>query len=795
VITGEIESLIIDDEAEGLVIDLGNGVKVLSAELNSKVSFKGTGTIKRVEVNADGVTFEKKPTKIIVAAGVKQPKIIIPPNSNDDSHQDNLKIAAAKIAIEGTSYTATQAEASDANAALTKAQALVNALGTELKETTATAKAVTFTAATAGNAATPTGTNGLYTFTVTINKGEGTQVTTSNLTMTITATPYDSTAQDNLDIAATKVAIEGATYTATQATVTDAMTALAKAQSLVDALGTQLKGTTATVATGTFTAATAGDASTPTGTNGSYIFNVTIAKGLGTQATTSNLTMTITATLYDSTAQDILDIAAAKTAIVGAVYTSTQAEASDATAAMTKAQSLVDALGTQLKGTTATVSSGSLIPATEGNVFMPTGVNGTYMFTVTVSKGTETQVINVLLAMTITATPYIPVIGVTLDITTIPDLEVGTGATKTSQQLTATVSPANAVDKSVVWDSSNDTVATVNSNGIVTAVGAGTANIKVTTIEGNFEATCSVTVTDMTPAPTQYTLTLTGTKISSTPAAGLIDENTSVTVTVSLAAGQTIESFTVDGVEKKTDLAANTYTFTMTKDTTISSTVKLAQVEILAWTDNVINWVNLEDEEKYIVTIYKDSSTLSSNQVSANSTFYDCSTLITSNGSGMYSASVKAINTIANGFIDGGFSAMSTPKLVNNATFTGAVWDNSKFLLTINLQNVHSSSVFDLTKLSYSDGISGTYALSGAYNRVFSQPEVEGDYGRFFIDGTNKLIINLTEADFNVISSLPDNALFSGTNSMSDTISADTGWNSYNSINAGEVNSQNVSVK
>ena len=65
--------------------------------------------------------------------------------------------------------------------------------------------------------------------------------------------------------------------------------------------------------------------------------------------------------------------------------------------------------------------------------------------------------------------------------------------------LTATVTPSTATNKAVSYSSSNNDVATVDNNGKITAVGEGTADITVTTANGNKTAKCTVTVSAPVP--------------------------------------------------------------------------------------------------------------------------------------------------------------------------------------------------------------------------------------------------------------------------------------------------------
>ena len=83
----------------------------------------------------------------------------------------------------------------------------------------------------------------------------------------------------------------------------------------------------------------------------------------------------------------------------------------------------------------------------------------------------------------------VPVESVTLNHT---ELSMVTGETVT---LVASVSPITATDKTVVWESNDPEVATVE-DGVVTAVAAGNATITATA--GGKSATCSVVVSDVT---------------------------------------------------------------------------------------------------------------------------------------------------------------------------------------------------------------------------------------------------------------------------------------------------------
>jgi uncharacterized protein YjdB len=75
-----------------------------------------------------------------------------------------------------------------------------------------------------------------------------------------------------------------------------------------------------------------------------------------------------------------------------------------------------------------------------------------------------------------------------------------------TQQLTPTVAPANATNKTVSYSSNNTGVATVNGSGLVTAIASGTATITVTTQDGAKTATAVITVNTSNVAVTNVSL-------------------------------------------------------------------------------------------------------------------------------------------------------------------------------------------------------------------------------------------------------------------------------------------------
>ena len=187
---------------------------------------------------------------------------------------------------------------------------------------------------------------------------------------------------------------------------------------------------------------------------------------------------------------------------------------------------------------------------------------GTATITVTTEDGNKTATC----AVTVTAAT-VPVTGVTLSQT---QASLYCNRTPNTLALTARVAPDNATNKAVNWTSSDSAVATVDQNGVVTAVAPGTAVITATAADGRgASASCTVTVSSyLPPANPNYRITVEATQggtVTADPTAA--KAGATVTLTPAPDRGYQVGSVAVtdrfgDPVAV-TEQADGTYTFVM----------------------------------------------------------------------------------------------------------------------------------------------------------------------------------------------------------------------------------------
>jgi len=150
---------------------------------------------------------------------------------------------------------------------------------------------------------------------------------------------------------------------------------------------------------------------------------------------------------------------------------------------------LADTIATTVVGTDFSINIQPLIEGTVVRLYVDDGIKfPSYTVQETVIKG------NTIL-----------VSGITLNETNV-NLSEGE-----EYQLTATVLPANATNKSVTWKSSQSSVVKVDDNGVITAIAVGDATITCTATDGSdISATCTVTVSQKIE-PEYVTVTMSNT--------------------------------------------------------------------------------------------------------------------------------------------------------------------------------------------------------------------------------------------------------------------------------------------
>lgn len=205
-------------------------------------------------------------------------------------------------------------------------------------------------------------------------------------------------------------------------------------------------------------------------------------------------------------------------------------------------------------------------------------------------------------------------------------------------QLNATVLPDTATNKNVTWSTSDPAIATVDASGVVTPVGPGTATITVTTEDGNYTDTSTVTVSEptdlsnltlskgtLTPAfasgTTSYTATVTNDVYSLTITPTTVDANATVTVN-----GQLVTSG-MPSEEIQLNVGDNDITVTVTAQdgTTKTYTVKVtraasinADLTNLELSSGVLSPTFETGATNYTATVTNDVYSLTVTPTSAN---------------------------------------------------------------------------------------------------------------------------------------------------------------------------------
>ncbi len=132
------------------------------------------------------------------------------------------------------------------------------------------------------------------------------------------------------------------------------------------------------------------------------------------------------------------------------------------------------------KTMTWSTSDSSVAEVSSAGYVIPRG-EGTAVITVKSKDGNHTATCNVTVF-----TPHVTDVSLNKN-----SVELYKGDSET---LTATITPSNAIDKTITWSSSDNSIVTVSSSGKLTAQKPGTATITVTTKDGGYVAKCTVVV-------------------------------------------------------------------------------------------------------------------------------------------------------------------------------------------------------------------------------------------------------------------------------------------------------------
>ena len=241
--------------------------------------------------------------------------------------------------------------------------------------------------------------------------------------------------------------------------------------------------------------------------------------------------------------------------------------------------------------TVAWSSSNTAIATVSNNGLVTAVKEGTA--TITAKAGDKTATCTVTVSKKV-----IPVTAITLNKTSLALAEQETF------QLSASVSPDNATDKTVTWSSSNTSVATVSNNGLVTAVKEGSTTI--TAKAGDKTATCTVTVSKKVIPVTAITLNKTSLALTEQEsfqlsAAVSPDDATDKTVTWS-SSNTSVATVSQNGLV--TAIAVGSATITATAGEKKATCTVTVNRRVVPATSITLDYVNIEIAKGKMVTLH-----------------------------------------------------------------------------------------------------------------------------------------------------------------------------------------------
>jgi anti-sigma28 factor (negative regulator of flagellin synthesis) len=372
------------------------------------------GTDMTSSVNGNACSFRMPANAVTVLATFKKTQATL----------DAEAVAAAKAAIEGATYTVAQATANTSASVrdwlVTQISGLPGMSGTGITVAATHITVSPFSAAATGTAGNPSGTNGSFTFTVSLAKGAS-NTSTAARTGTITATPYTPPA----------------TYPVTVGTVNNgSVTASATSA----AAGTAITLTVAPYTGYELTSLTVNGTDVTAYVNGnSYAFTMP-AYGVVIEATFARTQASL----------DAETVAAAKAIIEGETFTVAQSDANTVETVKTWLVAQINGLS-GMGATGIAVSDGDIAvsgfsAATAGNSGNPSGTDGSFNFSVSLALGSVSETAGNSGAITaITYTPP-PVFAITMTTTSNGSVTPSATSAAAGTVITLTAAPATGYE-------------------------------------------------------------------------------------------------------------------------------------------------------------------------------------------------------------------------------------------------------------------------------------------------------------------------------------------------------------